>query len=193
MLACLDRSTSMRRYRKYALVAELYAQAVQLLAQSVPGAVVETWWFAGEVSCYATLAPAASAPVPHALEFRSALQGGSAIADSVVRLLERAEELGHERGRSPTKVALWTDGWDRYSRLTPRAAREAMRASDWVEVYLIGFVDESIRHRLDTFVSELGLSPERVFVYAHEDDPSDTERAAQDSSQAFSETITRWR
>jgi hypothetical protein len=193
VIACLDRSTSMVRFDKYALVAELYPRSLAELAAAAPGAWVETWWFAAEVSRYAPLAPVGEAQAPERDEYRRALEAGSAISDCVIHAVERAEELRSQRGDAPTKVVVWTDGWNRHARSTPRAARESMEGARWVDVYLIGFVDRSILHRLEDLASELALPADRVFVFGHSDDAHDTRRAAEASGQAFNETLTSWR
>ena len=110
-----------------------------------------------------------------------------------MRAIDRAEAVRKESGEAPTKAVLWTDGWNRHSRHTPSGARAVMERSSWVEVFLIGFIDRAIRHEFDNFVGEIGLPPERVFIFEHDDNEGDVHRAGGASSEAFSSSARTWR
>ena len=192
VIACLDRSSSMVRFEKYALVSALFPRAIAQLAAVSKRAWVETWWFARDVVCYAELQPAALAMGPNSLEYRRALEAGSAISDCIVRAVHRAEAIQRERGNGSTRIVVWTDGWNRLARTTSGAARETMAAYPIHEVFLVGFVDRAIRTKLDDFVTEIGLPASRVMLFEHEDNRQDTQRAAEASSRAFGETLRIW-
>jgi hypothetical protein len=192
VIACLDRSSSMVRFEKYAMVAALYPQALVQLRVANPCALVETWWFAREVDCYAVLETPSAAKTPGAREYRQALAGGSAISDCIIGALARAQTLRETRGDAPTRIVVWTDGWNRLARHSTLAVRRAMEERSWVEVFLIGFVDWRVRAKLERFTSEIGLAPERVMVFEHTDDREDTARAASGSSAALGATMSRW-
>jgi len=183
----------MVRIEKYAMVSALFPRAIAELRKASRQAWVETWWFARDIACYAELQPAALAMGPNSLEYRRALEGGSAISDCVVRAIHRAEALARRRGPGATRIVVWTDGWNRLARTTPSAARRTMAAHPAHEVFLIGFIDRAIRHKLDQFVSELELPHSKVMLFEHEDNREDTQRAADDSSRAFGETMRSWR
>lgn len=193
VLTCLDRSSSMRTYHKYALIARQYPVSLRQLAATAPAAMVETWWFARSLTRFAALAPVNEARSPDTNEYRAAIEGGSVIADSLVHGLERAESLKRKRGAAPTKLVVWTDGWNRRSQYSPREVREHLERSAWVETYLIGFVDHYTRKKLDEFVAAAGLRPDQVHIFAHDDDAASAWRAAQSSSNAFSSSIRHWR
>ena len=193
LIACLDRSSSMVRFEKYALVATLYPEALAELRAAAPEALVETWWFAREVTCYAALQPVDAAPTPAAYEYRRALEGGSAISDCLVRALERARELRRERGEAPTRIVIWTDGWNRLARHSPLDVRRAIANDPATQTYLIGFVDRRVQAMLDEFVAAVGLARERVMIFEHEDTREATQRAAYDASTAFGATMRGWR
>ena len=118
LFACLDRSSSMLRFNKVALVADQYPRALRDLEASATK--VETWWLAHDLSCFGALAPVSEAPVPSAAQYGDAIAAGSAIADCLMRAIERAEAVRKHSGHAPIKAVIWTDGWNRHSRQSPR-------------------------------------------------------------------------
>lgn len=186
----LDASSSMGWLDKYAQVAKQYPKVLQTLQETFPAACVETWLFNAKVFCFAPLSPVAHAKAPLTHDYWECLQAGSAITDCLVEMLDRAHQVQSERGPAPSRLIVWTDGWNRLSRYSPEEARSILEHFPEVEVHLIGLVHEAVREQFTSFVSALGLAEEAVFVFEHTDDLDDTQATLNKSAQQLLMSMT---
>ncbi|MCC5886971.1 MAG: hypothetical protein JJT88_11115 [Gammaproteobacteria bacterium] len=179
----------MARHDKYVHVVERYGAALTELASVLPAAQIETWMFAARAACYGELAPVAAAKVPSLVEYSAYLTGGSAIADCLFEVTRRAVALNVEQGVLPTRIVLWTDGWDRASEHAPDDYLEAVQGAPDIAIHLIAFVDRSERWRLDDFVREARMEPDQVSIFEHGEDQASTLDATYAAADAFNRTI----
>lgn len=178
----LDASTSMMWFDKYALIAKLYPTILGQLEHSCPQAKVETWLFHRALHRFSPLAPVADAKAPTSREYLALIAGGSAIADCLAEMVVRAKMAEVDNGPAKIRVVLWTDGWNRLSRLTPNQAREIRKRFPEVEVHLIALLHDQIRRHFDALVAELELPEDAVFVFEHKNNLSDTQSALSNSA-----------
>ena len=186
----LDASSSMGWLDKYAQVAKQYPKVLQTLRETFPAACVETWLFNANVFCFAPLSPVAHAKSPMTHDYGRFLQGGSAITDCLVEMLERANQVQSERGPAPTRLIVWTDGWNRLSRYSPEEARSILEHFPEIEVHLIGLIHDDVREHFTSLVGDLGLAAEAVFVFEHTADLDDTQACLNRSAQQLLRSMT---
>lgn len=179
----------MARHDKYVSVVERYGVALKELASVLPDAQIETWMFAARAACYGELAPVAAAKVPSLNEYSAYLTGGSAIADCLFEVSSRAVALNVEQGSLPTRIVLWTDGWDRGSEHAPADYLDALKGDPDIKLQFIAFVDRSERWRLDAFVKEARIEPEQMSIFEHGEDRASTLDATYAAADALNRTI----
>ena len=122
------------------------------------------------------------ANMPTLRELQRSVAGGTAILDTLARLLADAEAAdGNDR-----RIILLTDGWERSSRMSLANVRRLVRHRDRkIDISIIGFVHEQCRNLFVDLVEGLGLPEDAWFVATHNGDSQSISASIADSSWAI--------